>query len=48
MVSNKQGNKYIRVITRNGGVYPDWFISHDEIKKGSRFTLQLVEKPLLK
>jgi len=47
-VSSKPGNKYIKVITRNGGVYPYFIINHDDIVKGSRFTLQLVEKPLLR
>jgi predicted alpha-1,2-mannosidase len=45
-VSNKPGSKYIKVITRNGGVYPYWVINHDDIVKGSRFTLQLIDKPL--
>jgi predicted alpha-1,2-mannosidase len=44
-VSNKPGYKFIKVITRNGGLYPYWVINHDDIVKGSRFTLQLVEKP---
>jgi predicted alpha-1,2-mannosidase len=43
-VSNKPGNKYIRVITRNGGVYPSWYLTHDDIVKGSRFTFQLTER----
>ena len=44
-VSNKPGNKYIRVITRNGGVYPSWYLTHDDIVKGNRFTFQLTERP---
>jgi predicted alpha-1,2-mannosidase len=46
-VSSKPGSRYIKVITRNGGVYPYWVINHEDIVKGSRFTFQLVEKPLL-
>jgi putative alpha-1,2-mannosidase len=45
-VSSKPGSRYIKVITRNGGVYPYMVINHDDIVKGSRFTFQLVEKPL--
>ncbi len=44
-VSSKPGSRYIKVITRNGGVYPYRVINHDDIVKGSRFTFQLVEKP---
>jgi predicted alpha-1,2-mannosidase len=47
-VSSKPGNKYIKAITRNGGVYPYWVINHNDIVQGSRFTLQLIEKPLLR
>ena len=47
-VASKPGNKYIKVITRNGGVYPNRVIYHEDILKGNRFTLQLVEKPLLR
>ena len=46
-VSSKPDSKYIKVITRNGGVYPNWVINHDDIVKGSRFTFQLIDKPLL-
>jgi predicted alpha-1,2-mannosidase len=45
-VSSKPGSKYIKVITRNGGVYPHRVINHEDIVKGSRFTFQLVDKPL--
>lgn len=44
-VSSKPGSNYIKVITRNGGVYPHRVINHEDIVKGSRFTFQLVEKP---
>jgi len=47
-VATKPGNKYIKVITRNGGVYPNWIINHEDIANGSRFTLQLTEKPVLR
>lgn len=46
-VSSKPGSKYIRVITRNGGVYPHWYLTHEDIVKGSRFTLQMTDNPLL-
>jgi predicted alpha-1,2-mannosidase len=45
-VSNNPANKYIKAITRNGGVYPYWYITHEDIIKGSRFTLQLTDKPI--
>ena len=44
-VSSKPGNKYIRVITRNGGIYPSRSLSHEDIVKGSRFTLQMTDSP---
>lgn len=37
---NKSG-AYIRAITKDGGRYNDWFITHEDIVKGSRFTFQL-------
>jgi len=45
LVNNKTGNKYIRSITKNGGVFPNWFLTHDDIVRGSRFTFQLTDKP---
>lgn len=45
-VSSKPGNRYIRAITKGGGVYPHWYITHEDIMKGSRFTFQLRDKPL--
>jgi putative alpha-1,2-mannosidase len=44
-VAGNNGGKYIRAITRDGGVYPDWNIKHEDIIKGRRFTLQLSENP---
>ena len=44
-VSSKPGNKYIRVITSNGGIYPYRSLSHEDILKGSRFTLQMTDRP---
>jgi predicted alpha-1,2-mannosidase len=44
-LNRENNNRYIRVITRNGGRYIDWFISHEDIVKGSRFTFQLDSKP---
>ncbi|MBW6500286.1 MAG: glycoside hydrolase family 92 protein [Bacteroidales bacterium] len=45
-VSSKPGSRYIRAITKGGGVYPHWYITHEDIMKGSRFTFQLTDKPL--
>jgi len=45
-VAGKPGNKYIRVITKNGGVYPYLYIRHEDIIKGSRFTLQMTDRPV--
>jgi predicted alpha-1,2-mannosidase len=42
------GTNYIRVMTKDGGRYPDWFIKHEDIVKGSRFTFQLDPKPPVK
>lgn len=40
-VNRENNNKYIRVITKDGGRFNNWFITHEEIVKGSRFTFQL-------
>ncbi|MFO7723347.1 MAG: GH92 family glycosyl hydrolase [Bacteroidales bacterium] len=45
-VSSKPGSRYIRAITRGGGIYPGRHISHEDIMKGSRFTFQLTDKPI--
>jgi predicted alpha-1,2-mannosidase len=37
-VKQQNSDKYIRAITKNGGQVKDWFITHDDIVKGSRFT----------
>jgi predicted alpha-1,2-mannosidase len=42
------GINYIRIITKDGGRYPEWLFSHDDILKGSRFTLQLDSRPPVK
>jgi predicted alpha-1,2-mannosidase len=47
-LNRENSNKYIRVITKNGAKFNNWFITHEEIIKGSRFTFQLTPKPLLK
>jgi predicted alpha-1,2-mannosidase len=47
-VKKDTNNKYIRVITKDGGRFNNWFITHDEIVKGSRFTIQLDSRPPLK
>jgi predicted alpha-1,2-mannosidase len=44
-LNREKNNKYIRVITKDGGRFNDWFFTHDEIIKGSRFTFQLDSKP---
>jgi len=44
-VSQKPGNKYIRAVTKDGGVYSNWYITHEDIMKGSRFTFQLTDNP---
>jgi predicted alpha-1,2-mannosidase len=44
-INREKTNKYIRVITLNGGRFNDWFITHEEIVKGSRFTFQLDSRP---
>jgi predicted alpha-1,2-mannosidase len=45
-VKKSVSDKYIRVITKDGGRHNNWFITHDEITKGSRFTLQLSPIPV--
>lgn len=47
-LNRENNNKYIRVITKDGGKFDKWFITHDEIVKGSRFTFQLNNRPLLR
>jgi predicted alpha-1,2-mannosidase len=47
-LNRENNNKYIRVITKDGGRFNNWFITHEEILKGSRFTFQLDTKPPLK
>jgi predicted alpha-1,2-mannosidase len=37
-VKQQNSDKYIKAITKNGGQVKDWFITHDDIVKGSRFT----------
>ncbi|MGB4292409.1 MAG: glycoside hydrolase domain-containing protein, partial [Bacteroidales bacterium] len=38
------GNVYIAAMNRNGARYYNWFITHDDIVKGSRFTFYLTQK----
>jgi len=47
-INRESGNKYIRVITKNGALFNNWFVTHEEIVKGSRFTFQLATKPQIK
>jgi predicted alpha-1,2-mannosidase len=47
-INRESGNKYIRVITKNGALFNNWFVTHEEIIKGSRFTFQLASKPPIK
>jgi predicted alpha-1,2-mannosidase len=44
-LNRENNNKYIRVITKDGGRFNNWFITHEEIVRGSRFTFQLDSKP---
>jgi predicted alpha-1,2-mannosidase len=46
-VKKEKSDNYIKVITKNGGRFSNWYITHEEIMQGSRFTLQLYSKPLL-
>jgi putative alpha-1,2-mannosidase len=47
-INREKTNKYIRVITLNGGRFNDWIITQEEIVKGSRFTFQLDSRPPFK
>jgi predicted alpha-1,2-mannosidase len=47
-INRESGNKYIRVITKNGAQFNNRFVTHEEIIKGSRFTFQLDSKPPIK
>jgi predicted alpha-1,2-mannosidase len=47
-VTSNPAYKYIKAITRNGGVYPNWYITHEDIVRGNRFTLQLTDRPVMK
>jgi predicted alpha-1,2-mannosidase len=47
-INREKKNKYIRVITKNGGRFNNWFITHEEIVDGSRFTFQLDSRPPIK
>ena len=47
-VHRENNNKYIRAITLDGGRYSNWFINHEEIVRGGRFTFQLDSKPPVK
>jgi predicted alpha-1,2-mannosidase len=42
------GTNYIRAISKDGGRYNDWYIKHEDIVKGSRFTFQLINQLPLK
>jgi predicted alpha-1,2-mannosidase len=47
-INRENDNRYIRAISKNGVRFNNWFITHEEIVKGSGFTFQLVPKPPLK
>jgi predicted alpha-1,2-mannosidase len=47
-VKKDPNSKFIRVITKDGGRFNNWFITHEEIVKGSRFTFQLDAKPAIR
>ncbi len=44
-IGRENNNKYIRVITKNGAVFRNWYITHDEIINGSKFTFQISQRP---
>jgi predicted alpha-1,2-mannosidase len=44
-INRNKNNNYIKVITKNGARYNNWFITHDDIVKGNRFTFQIDSKP---
>lgn len=45
-IKKESDNKYIRAITKDGGRFNNWFITHEEIVNGSRFTFQLGPRPV--
>ncbi len=47
-LGRKTGINYIETISRNGARYGDWFITHEDITKGNRFTFYLVPNIPLK
>ena len=47
-LNRENDNKYIRVITKDGGRFNDWFLTHEDIVKGRRFTFQLDSRPPVK
>lgn len=47
-VKKEKSDNYIKVITKNGGRFSGWYLTHDEIMQGSRFTLQLDSKGQVK
>jgi putative alpha-1,2-mannosidase len=44
-INRGKNNNNIKAITRNGARFNNWFITHDDIIKGSRFTFQIDSKP---
>jgi predicted alpha-1,2-mannosidase len=46
--NKENNNRYIRMITRDGARFNNWFITHQEILKGSRFTFQIDSRPQVK
>ncbi|MBP8959096.1 MAG: GH92 family glycosyl hydrolase [Bacteroidales bacterium] len=47
-LNRKAGTNYIEAISRNGARYGEWFITHEDITKGNRFTFYLVPNIPLK
>lgn len=41
-------SRFIKAISKDGGRYAEWFITHEDIVKGSRFTFQLAPKSLIR
>jgi predicted alpha-1,2-mannosidase len=47
-VKKDKSDNYIKVITKNGGRFPGWYLTHEDIMQGSRFTFQLDSKGMVK
>ena len=45
-VNRKGSGNFIRAISKDGGRVNDWYILHEDIIRGSRYTFQLTDLPL--